>query len=92
MTAETLRLRCKLPRVIAAAALQMLLLVLAGWLERREREAIAYLIKENRLLRRQLGGTQNPARHQLLELVSNSSTPTLDEVFLCAVLPTYSVS
>src|SRR5262245_1821073 len=30
--------------------------VLTGWLERREREAIAYLIEENRLLRRQLGG------------------------------------
>jgi hypothetical protein len=42
--------------VIAAAAFQMLLLVLTGWLERREREALAYLIEENRLLRRQLGG------------------------------------
>src|SRR5262245_1387702 len=30
--------------------------VLTGWLERREREAIAYLIEENRLLRRPLGG------------------------------------
>jgi hypothetical protein len=40
--------------VIAPAAVQ--LLVLTGWLERREREAIAYLIEENRLLRRQLGG------------------------------------
>jgi hypothetical protein len=29
--------------------------VLTGWLERRGREAIAYLIEENRLLRRQLG-------------------------------------
>jgi hypothetical protein len=28
--------------------------VLTGWLDRREREAVAYLI-ENRLLRRQLG-------------------------------------
>ena len=34
----------------------MLLVVLTGWLERREREALAYLIEENRLLRRQLGG------------------------------------
>src|SRR5436190_358384 len=34
----------------------MLLMILAGWLERREREALAYLIEENRLLRRQLGG------------------------------------
>jgi hypothetical protein len=37
-------------------ALQMVLGVLTGWLERREREAVAYLSEENRLLRRQLGG------------------------------------
>ena len=42
--------------MIDASALQMLLMVLTGWLERREREALAYLIEENRLLRRQLGG------------------------------------
>jgi len=42
--------------VIDVSALQLLLLVLTGWLERREREVIAYLIEENRLLRRQLGG------------------------------------
>jgi putative transposase len=34
----------------------MLLLALTGWLERRERETIAHLLEENRLLRRQLGG------------------------------------
>src|SRR5215207_9296089 len=34
----------------------MVLGVLTGWLHRREREATAYLIEENRLLRRQLGG------------------------------------
>jgi hypothetical protein len=33
----------------------MVLGMLTGWLDRREREAIAYLIEENRLLRRQLG-------------------------------------
>ena len=44
------------PLVIDPAALQMVLGVLTGWLDRREREAIAYLIEENRLLRRQLGG------------------------------------
>ena len=32
----------------------MVLGVLTGWLDRREREVIAYLIEENRLLRRQL--------------------------------------
>jgi transposase InsO family protein len=41
--------------VIDPAALQMVLSVLTGWLDCREREAIAYLIEENRLLRRQLG-------------------------------------
>ena len=41
--------------MIDPAALQMVLSVLTGWLDRREREAIAYLIEENRLLRRQLG-------------------------------------
>src|SRR6478736_6713493 len=33
----------------------MVLSVLTGWLDRRERQAVAYLIEENRLLRRQLG-------------------------------------
>ena len=42
--------------MIDGSVLQMLLLVLTGWLDRREREAIAYLIEENRVLRRQLGG------------------------------------
>ena len=46
---------CKLRRVIDSAVLQMVLGVLTGWLDRREREAVAYLIEENRLLRRQLG-------------------------------------
>ena len=41
--------------MIDFSALQLLLMGLTGWLERREREAIAYLIEENRLLRRQLG-------------------------------------
>jgi hypothetical protein len=37
-------------------ALQIVLWVLTGWLDRQEREAIAYLIEENRVMRRQLGG------------------------------------
>jgi hypothetical protein len=32
------------------------LLTLTSWLDRREREVLAYLIEENRILRRQLGG------------------------------------
>ena len=39
--------------MIDSSALQMLLTVLTGW---REREALAYLVEENRLLRRQLSG------------------------------------
>jgi len=42
--------------VIDASALRLLLLTIIGWLDHREREALAYLIEENRLLRRQVGG------------------------------------
>jgi putative transposase len=42
--------------VIDASGLRLLLLVLTEWLARRERKAVAYLIEENRLLRRQLPG------------------------------------
>jgi hypothetical protein len=41
--------------VIDASALQMVLAVLTGWLDRQERQAVAYLMEENRVLRRQLG-------------------------------------
>jgi putative transposase len=34
----------------------MLLLTVTTWLDRREREMLAYLIEENRVLRRQVGG------------------------------------
>jgi hypothetical protein len=37
-----------------------LLLAVTGWMERRERDAIAYLIEENRQLRRQLGSRRLP--------------------------------
>lgn len=39
--------------------LQIVLGVLIGWLDRPEREAVAYLLEENRLLRRQLGAGRN---------------------------------
>jgi putative transposase len=41
--------------VIDASAFQLLLMVLTGWLARREQELLFYLIEENRCLRRQLG-------------------------------------
>jgi hypothetical protein len=42
--------------VIDHTPLQIVLGMLTGWLARREREAVAYLIEENRLLRQQLSG------------------------------------
>jgi hypothetical protein len=42
--------------VIDTVALKMWLAVLIRWLGRQEREALAYLIEENRVLRAQLGG------------------------------------
>jgi hypothetical protein len=41
--------------VIDVSVLRMLLLCIIGWLDCREREALAYLVEENRFLRRQLG-------------------------------------
>jgi transposase InsO family protein len=38
------------------SALRVLLLIVTGWLDRREREMLAYLIEENRVLRRQMCG------------------------------------
>jgi hypothetical protein len=37
------------------SVLRLLLLTITGWLDCRERAALAYLIEENRLLRRQVG-------------------------------------
>jgi hypothetical protein len=42
--------------VIDLGAQQIVLSALTGWLDRREREAVAYLIEENRVMRRLLGG------------------------------------
>jgi putative transposase len=45
----------KLRLVIDVATLQLLLLAVINWVDRREREAMAYLIEENRVFRRQIG-------------------------------------
>ena len=42
--------------MIDVSAFRMLLLIVTSWLDRQEREMLAYLIEENRALRRQLGG------------------------------------
>jgi putative transposase len=47
--------RYKLRPVIDASAFQLLMMVVTGWLARREREVIVYLIEEHRCLRRHLG-------------------------------------
>jgi len=39
-----------------STALQFLLLVFTGWVNRRQQDVIAYLQEENRILREQLGG------------------------------------
>jgi hypothetical protein len=39
--------------------LQFLLTLLAGWINRRQLEAIAYLKEENRLLKERLGGRRS---------------------------------
>ena len=41
--------------VIDVSVLRLLLLTITGWLDGRERAALAYLIEENRFLRRQVG-------------------------------------
>jgi len=40
---------------VGLATLQVMWVRLTGWLDRRKRDAVAYPITENRLLRRQLG-------------------------------------
>jgi hypothetical protein len=40
--------------VLDQSVFHVLLISIIGWLDRREREAIAYLIEENRILRKQL--------------------------------------
>src|SRR5436190_575666 len=39
-----------------AAVLQLLLAVLSGWLDHQKRDVLRYLVEENRVLSRQLGG------------------------------------
>jgi hypothetical protein len=41
---------------MSVVALQFLLLVFAGWMNRHQAEVVAYLQEENRVLREQLGG------------------------------------
>jgi hypothetical protein len=42
--------------VVDVAFARVVIAALAGWLSRRQQEALAYLMEENRILRRQLRG------------------------------------
>ena len=46
--------------MIDLSVLRLLLLAITGWLDHRERNALAYLIEENRFLRRQVGRRRLP--------------------------------
>ena len=84
--------------MIDMSALQMWFAVLIGWLDRQEREALAYLIEENRVLRAQLGGrrlrlTDDDRRRLAVPGVSVGTaglTPSCDDRdagYLAAVAP-----
>jgi hypothetical protein len=70
--------------VIDASALNLLLAVLTGWQNRREQEMIGYLVAENRLLRRQLGGRRlrltNDDRRRLATRAYRLGRQTLRQV------------
>src|SRR5262245_29946046 len=53
----------------------MLLMVLTGWLDRREQEALAYLIEENRLLRRRLAVRAFRVGRRVLRDIATIVTP-----------------
>ena len=55
MRLSAIRLGYRLPTVTSAAPLQFLILLVAGWIGRRQGEAIEYLRAENRVLRARLG-------------------------------------
>ena len=42
--------------MLDASSLRMLLAALVGWLDQRQQDAMAYLIEENRILRRHVRG------------------------------------
>jgi putative transposase len=70
--------------VIDPVGLQFVLSVLTGWLDRRERAAVAYLIEENRFLRRQLSGRRlrltDDDRRRLAARANRVGRATLREI------------
>jgi hypothetical protein len=63
--------------VIDVSALQVLLVAVTAWLDRREREALAYLIEENRLRRRLAVRAYRVGRQALREVATIVTRDTL---------------
>jgi hypothetical protein len=82
--------------VIDPAALQMVLMALTGWMHRRERQAVVYLIEENRLVLRQLGGRRlrlaDDDRRRLATCAYRLGRVALREIATIATRDTASVS
>jgi hypothetical protein len=70
----------------------MLVMDLTGWLEHREREALAYLVEENRLLRRQLGGRRLDRDRKWSGLDSRRYFPTRCSTSLLFSWQMYSIN
>lgn len=69
--------------MVDVSALRMLLLTVTSWLDRQEREILAYLIEENRVLRRHLGGqrlrlTDDDRRHLAARASAGAAGATRD--------------
>jgi hypothetical protein len=59
--------------VLDFGALQIVLSALTGWLDPRERAAVACLIEENGLVRRQLGGVIRKYHRRAIHAACRSS-------------------
>jgi putative transposase len=64
--------------------LQVLIAMVAGWLQRRQQQVIAYLLAENRVLKAQLGGRRlrltDTERRRLATLAHSLGRARLKEV------------
>ena len=71
-------------RLSAVFPLQMLLAALLGWLEREQRDVIAFLREENRVLKTQLAGRRlrvtDPQRRRLAQLGQRLGRAVLRDV------------
>ena len=71
--------------MIDASGFQFLFFAIIGWLDRWEREALAYLIEENRVLRRQPAGERPAVRTNILHLQGRVLASSADWADDCTV-------